>query len=122
MSELLPFGGIGLAFGFGEVGAVGGSFIVLRCFGGFEVVHHYGIRLALAWEGTLPFPLRDRRLIAFLDAMRDRLLLTRVGGGWVFIHRQLLDYLATEPFGSTPAEVEQTLQRGTPPDKNGAAS
>jgi hypothetical protein len=89
--------------------------IGLFFFGGGTVIEHYGTRLALAWAGTLPFPLRDRRLVAFLDAMRDRLILTRLGGGWVFIHRELMDYLATEPFGSTPAKVEQTLQSGKPP-------
>ena len=45
----------------------------------------------------------------YLDAMRDRLLLRRTGGGWVFIHRELLDFLATEPFGHTPAEVKKAL-------------
>ena len=54
-------------------------------------------------------PLSDRKLIAYLDAMRDRLLLKRTGGGWVFIHRTLLDFLATAPFGPTPAEVEKSL-------------
>jgi hypothetical protein len=30
-----------------------------------------------------------------MDAMKDRILLRRVGGGWVFIHRTLLDYFAS---------------------------
>jgi len=48
----------------------------------------------LARQGVLPFPFRDRDLIAYLDAMAERLLLRRVGGGWMFIHRVLLDYFA----------------------------
>jgi len=80
-------------------------------FGGVVVIQHHSVRLTLALEGTLPYPLRTRKLIAFLDAMRDRLLLTRVGGGWMFIHRLLLEYLAAEPFGRNPQDVEATLRK-----------
>lgn len=75
-------------------------------------LQHYALRLALAWEGTLPFPLRDRRLVAYLDAMKDRLLLKRVGGGWYFIHRELQEFLACAPFGANPREIEQALSKG----------
>lgn len=105
--------GIGAAFEkftLGYLSAYFGGFF----FGGMAVLEHYSVRLALAWEGVLPYPLRDRQLVRFLDAMRDRLLLTRVGGGWMFIHRQLLDFLANEPFGTTPAEVEQILRKDRP--------
>ena len=83
--------------------------------GGLAVMQHHAIRLALAWEGALPFPFRDRRLIGFLDAVRDRILLTRVGGGWVFIHRLLLEFLACEPFGPTPAAIAQRLDPDVSP-------
>jgi hypothetical protein len=43
--------------------------------------------------------------------MRDRILLTRVGGGWVFIHRLLLEFLAGEPFGANAALVEKNLKQ-----------
>ncbi len=107
--------GIGAAFEGAGLGLLG-AMIGIYGFGGIAVVHHYSIRLALAWEGALPYPLKDRQLVRFLDAMRDRLLLTRVGGGWMFIHRQLLDFLAKEPFGTTPAEVEQSLKQVRPSD------
>ena len=45
----------------------------------------------------------DKKLIAFLDAMADRLILRRVGGGWIFIHRTLLEYFAE----LTPKEINQ---------------
>lgn len=35
--------------------------------------------------------------------MADRIFLRRVGGGWVFIHRTLLDYFASLHPDATPA-------------------
>jgi hypothetical protein len=35
-----------------------------------------------------------RELVPFLDAMADRILLHRVGGGYIFIHRMLMEYFA----------------------------
>ncbi|HEU4328738.1 MAG TPA: NACHT domain-containing protein [Roseiflexaceae bacterium] len=47
------------------------------------------VRLLLAHAGLAPL-----RYAAFLDHAADRVLLRRVGGGWVFVHRLLLDYFA----------------------------
>ncbi len=101
---------IGWHFGEATTGLAMGVWFGLMPFGGTSVTMHYVVRLTLAWEGALPFPLSDRKLVAFLNAMRDRLLLKGNGGGWVFIHRELLDFLATEPFGPTPSAVEQSMQ------------
>ncbi len=65
-------------------------------YGGAAVIQHYTLRFLLARRGILPFPFRDRRLVAYLDAMAGRILLRRVGGGWVFIHRTLLEYFAAQ--------------------------
>lgn len=73
------------------VGLVNG----LGRYGGKTVVQHYILRWLLAREGALPSPFKDQSLIAYLDAMKDRIFLRRVGGGWVFIHRTLLDYFAS---------------------------
>ena len=54
------------------------------------------LRILLARRNILPYPLRDARLVAYLDAMTDRILLRRVGGGWVFIHRYLPEYFAAQ--------------------------
>jgi hypothetical protein len=46
---------------------------------------------------TLPCPhagLAPLRYATFLDHAAARVLLRRVGGGWVFVHRLLLDYFA----------------------------
>ena len=93
----------GLIFGllFGVIsklmfGLMFGLILGLRQYGGRTVVQHYVLRWLLARQGVLPFPFEDRKLIAYLDEMAARLLLRRVGGGWMFIHRTLLEFLADD--------------------------
>jgi eukaryotic-like serine/threonine-protein kinase len=50
---------------------------------------HFALRFWLWCRGSLPW-----NLIAFLDEAADRLLLHKVGGGYIFVHRLLLDYFA----------------------------
>lgn len=76
-------------------GLIFGLMLGLLGYGGVAVVQHYTLRRLLAWAGALPYPLRDSRLVAFLDAMHERILLRRVGGGWIFVHRSLLEYFAS---------------------------
>jgi energy-coupling factor transporter ATP-binding protein EcfA2 len=61
-------------------------------FGLSVTIYHYTLRWLLARQGSLPF--RDRELINLLDYAVDRILLRRVGGGWIFVHRLLLEHLA----------------------------
>lgn len=86
-----PFFGIGNGWIFGSI------YGVLE-FGGKTYIQHYALRWVLARNGVLPYPWpwQDKQLTAFLDAMGDRILLRRVGGGWVFIHRYLLEYFASK--------------------------
>jgi hypothetical protein len=77
-------------------GLVFGLISGLIFYGGQAVIKHYVLRWLLARQGVLPFPFQDRKLIAYLDEMAARLLLRRVGGGWIFIHRTLLEFLADE--------------------------
>jgi hypothetical protein len=64
-------------------------------YGGQTVIQHYTLRWLLARAGILlPYPLHDNRLIAFLDAMHSRTFLRRVGSGWIFVHRLLMEYFA----------------------------
>jgi hypothetical protein len=58
------------------------------------LVQHYSLRWLLVAAGILPYAFRDQRLTAYLVAMRDRNLLRRVGGGWIFVHRSLLEHFA----------------------------
>ncbi|MCL4262114.1 MAG: hypothetical protein KJ069_02820 [Anaerolineae bacterium] len=57
--------------------------------GGLALIQHVSLRLLLVWQGVLP-----RSLVAWLDDMTTHILLRRVGGGWVSIHRALLEYFA----------------------------
>ncbi|KAB8139625.1 hypothetical protein F8S13_27400 [Chloroflexia bacterium SDU3-3] len=56
-------------------------------FGGRAVIQHYTLRLLLWLSGVMPW-----NIAAMLDAAARRSLLRRVGGGWVFTHRMLLEY------------------------------
>lgn len=100
---------IGYPFARQAYGAFCGLAMGLHMFGGLGVWDHFVTRIALASEGTLPFPTRTGQLITFLDAMCDLIVLKRVGGGWTFAHRLLLDYLADEPFGPDPKTIEARL-------------
>jgi hypothetical protein len=57
--------------------------------GGSAVIKHYALRLILWRCGYTPF-----KLIKFLDHCDKLILLKKVGGGYIFIHRMLLEYFA----------------------------
>ncbi|HKH49466.1 MAG TPA: DUF4062 domain-containing protein [Thermoanaerobaculia bacterium] len=58
--------------------------------GGRSFVSHFTIRFLLAVHGKLPW-----NATPFLDFAADRILLYKVGGGYVFIHRLLLEHFAS---------------------------
>lgn len=59
-------------------------------FGGLEVLRHYTLRLILCINGYTPLLYAD-----FLDYAAERLIfLRKVGGGYMFIHRYLLEHFA----------------------------
>jgi len=58
-------------------------------YGGRAVLQHYTLRLLLWRLNLLPL-----NLVPFLDACADRILLRRVGGGYIFVHRLLMEHLA----------------------------
>ena len=65
--------------------------------GGTAVVLHLAVRLVLAMQTPMPL-----RLVPFLEEAVQHGLLRRIGGGYVFVHRTLLDHLAgrTRPGGA----------------------
>jgi hypothetical protein len=69
--------------------AGGVAILFWLAFGGLEVVKHYSLRLLLSAERTLP-----RRIAPVLDYACQVILLRRVGAGYVFMHRLLLEHLA----------------------------
>ena len=58
-------------------------------YGGLDVLNHLVLRLALRGRGGLPF-----RYTRFFTAATDCVMLRRVGGGHIFVHRQLLEHFA----------------------------
>jgi len=58
-------------------------------FGGLAWCQHWALRFMLWRRGSLPW-----RLVPWLNEMVARRLLRRVGGGYIFIHRSLLEYFA----------------------------
>ncbi len=67
-----------------------GGFVWLLT-GGVAVLRHVLIRRLLWYARVLPW-----QAISFLEDATDRMLLKRVGGGYSFVHRLILDYFADE--------------------------
>jgi hypothetical protein len=67
--------------------------------GGSAVIKHYVLRLILWRSGHTPF-----KFIQFLDHCARLIFLKKVGGGYIFIHRMLLDYFAEMTPQSTRVE------------------
>lgn len=65
-------------------------------FGGYACLSHGSLRLVLWHVGALPLS-----TIRFLDYASERLLLRRVGGGYIFVHGLLQEYFA-EQKNTTP--------------------
>jgi GTPase SAR1 family protein len=59
--------------------------------GGYFVLWHYAARLAMWSRGKGPW-----HYARFLDNAVDRILLRRAGGGYLFVHRLLLEHLAQQ--------------------------
>jgi hypothetical protein len=60
--------------------------------GGSAVIKHYTLRLCLWLNDNTPL-----NFVKFLDQSAKLIFLKKVGGGYIFIHRMLLDYFADLP-------------------------
>ena len=78
-------GGIGYGI---SAGALGCAAFWLRC-GGLACIQHSLVRYLLFRSGVVPW-----NYAHFLDHAADRILLRKVGGGYIFIHRLLLEHFA----------------------------
>lgn len=58
-------------------------------FGLLAVLRHWLLRVMLYTNGSIPW-----NMARFLDYAAERIFLRKVGGGYIFIHRLLLDYFA----------------------------
>jgi hypothetical protein len=70
--------------------------------GGVACILHALLRICLWKAGSVPW-----NYPRFLDYAVGHILLRRVGGGYIFIHRLLLDYFAALPLAVSDRETEQ---------------
>ena len=80
--------GLGAGLGYGLIVGL----IVGLNRGGSAVIKHYALCLILWLNGYTPF-----RFVEFLDGCAMLIFLKKVGGGYIFIHRMLLNYFADLP-------------------------
>jgi predicted lipid-binding transport protein (Tim44 family) len=78
------------------VGLIGGLFygpfiglIAVIFGGGKDCIQHLTLRLILYAHGYIPW-----NYARFLDYATERIFLQKVGGGYIFIHRLLLEHFA----------------------------
>jgi DNA polymerase III delta prime subunit len=67
-----------------------GLFIAMEK-GGYFLLDHLAARYVLRRKDLIPW-----HLVRFLDTAAERLFLRKVGGGYIFVHRTLLEYFASE--------------------------
>jgi hypothetical protein len=88
----------GLVFGLliGQANALAGLQIGVICglasgllYGGLDVIQHYAGRFIFCRNGEMPL-----RYARFLDHAARLVFLQKVGGGYIFIHRLLLEHFA----------------------------
>ena len=70
-------------------GFLGFGLLVAVWYGGLDIIQHYTLRLVLWYNGYTPF-----NYVRFFDYATERILLQKVGGGYIFIHRLLLEHFA----------------------------
>ncbi len=86
--------------------AVCGGLLVGVSYGGLAALRHSILCLLLQRAGVVP-----RHYVRFLDEAASCILLRKVGGGYSFVHRLLLDYFAEleiKPGSKASAESRQT--------------
>ena len=81
--------GLGVGLGRGLVGGLLGGVIWGIDKGGGFFIQHWLLRLLLWRKRFAPL-----RYVRFLDYATDRVFLRKVGGGYIFIHRMLMEHFA----------------------------
>ncbi len=77
--------------------------------GGLASFRHVVLRFLLWRTGSVPW-----HFAHFLDAAAERILLRKIGGGYIFIHRLLLEYFASLDSTLMPDEDMAQQQRVQP--------
>ncbi|GER90925.1 hypothetical protein KDW_50870 [Dictyobacter vulcani] len=98
-----------LSFGLHNALYIGPScgLLVGLLIGGWACIQHIILRVLLWRSGAIPW-----NYAQFLDFATERILLRKVGGGYIFVHRLLLDYFAALIPGQT-AEQPDTISAKT---------
>jgi hypothetical protein len=86
--------------GYALMFGLSGGLVAALIKGGYTTFQHFILRLVLFTNDLAPW-----RYIDFLDFAAERILLRKVGGGYMFIHRYLLEYFASLD-DESKAEVE----------------
>lgn len=77
--------------------------VVALWFGGVDLIQHHSLRFLLRFHKTIP----AYRITSVLDYAAERILLRKVGGGYIFIHRLLQEHFAAyEQTSDKPAESD----------------
>jgi DNA polymerase III delta prime subunit len=73
-------------------------------YGGQAVINHYTLRFVLCCDGHTPWS-----YVHFLDYAAELILLRKVGGGYIFVHRLLMEHFAA----LEPGQMKEPLGEGT---------
>jgi hypothetical protein len=87
-----PIAGLFFGLMFGLIAGLIAGLTIGLSLGGSAVIKHYALRLTLWLNGHTAL-----NLIKFLDQCAKLIFLKKVGGGYIFIHRMLLEYFAELP-------------------------
>ena len=79
-----------LGAGFGLILGTEFALQILMAYGGIPIIEHYVLRWYLWRAGQMPL-----NYTTFLDHATERILLRKIGGGYMFSHRLLLDYFVS---------------------------
>src|SRR5207248_1623611 len=79
-----------LGAGFALILGIEFTLQIALAYGGIAVIEHYVLRWYLWRYGDMPF-----NAVCFLDYAAERILLRKIGGGYMFSHRLLLDFFAS---------------------------
>ncbi len=83
------------------------ALIAALSYGGYAVLSHFALRIILWRQDAMPW-----NYAAFLDYAAGRVFLRKVGGGYIFVHRMLLEYFAALPDAAAePISAAKAPQR-----------
>ncbi len=89
-------------------GLIPGFFVGLK-YGGAACIQHFNLRLILCLKDRIPW-----NYARFLDYASQHLLMKKVGGGYIFYHRMLMEHFAQINPVATPSNPGLIAQPCTP--------